>query len=438
MEAQMKLQKKWINRWKTLVMPTRLSGVWKRKEGGHLVRARVTDPTTGLKREIKKVLPEADEATAFKWLQDERTRIKSGSVMALQPKTRFGDFAISLLERKIVKRQIKSARGRERWQYTLKHLIGGTKDVVGFGEFFVEEIRPRHVEAWQVGIARLIMAGAYSPTTANGWIGILKVIFKAAKRELGLSTNPVEDLEAFDTSEHVTYTEEEPNALTPEEAAAFLAVMLVMFPQHYAMTCLGFGLGLRPSSMRPLRRNGATPDILWDQGVILVRRSHTLGDEVMETTKTGLRQRITVPPELIAVLNWHVETQLQTPEQQASDLLFPREDGGFRSENALVKAFISVGKDLGLTKTFTPRGMRRTFNDVARAANVQSLVTKSISGHLTDRMKDHYSTVSPGEQRESIGRVLRLVKLDAGQGAPKSGAPSGAPAGESGAPSKTG
>jgi hypothetical protein len=47
------------------VAPTKLPGVWKRKEGGHLVRARVTDPTTGRKKEIRKVLPEADEAIAY-------------------------------------------------------------------------------------------------------------------------------------------------------------------------------------------------------------------------------------------------------------------------------------------------------------------------------------------------------------------------------------
>jgi integrase len=132
--------------------------------------------------------------------------------------------------------------------------------------------------------------------------------------------------------------------------------------------------------------------------------------DVMETTKTGLRQRITVPPELMAVLRWHVETQLVTPEQQASDLLFPREDGGFRSESCLKKAFDVVGGLIGLKKKFTPRGMRRTFNDMCRTANVEGIVTKSISGHQTDRMKEHYSTVSPIEQRESIGRVmLRLV-----------------------------
>jgi hypothetical protein len=90
-----------------------------------------------------------------------------------------------------------------------------------------------------------------------------------------------------------------------------------------------------------------------------------------------------------------------------------------------------VAKLTGLTKKVTPRAMRRTFNDVARAAQVEGLVTKSISGHLTDRMKDHYSTVSPGEQRESIGRVLRLVRSE--PSLPRSGAAGGAEGGASGA-----
>jgi integrase len=153
------------------------------------------------------------------------------------------------------------------------------------------------------------------------------------------------------------------------------------------------------------------------------------------TPKTGLRQRINLPSEVMDVLLWHVQEQLQTPEQLASDLLFPREDGLFRSESSLKKAFAHVGRVIGLKKSFTPRGMRRTFNDLARAAKVESLVTKSISGHLTDRMKDHYSTVSPVEQREGIGRLMGLVTSDTKpERAPASGALGGAPTSPSGAP----
>jgi hypothetical protein len=409
-EMHMDKSKKRKKPWNTRVAPTKLPGIWTHKKGGHLVRTSIIDPTSGKKKEIKKLLPDADAATAYKWLCDEKARIKAGIVLAPPQKQRFADYATSLFERKLATKEIKSARGRERWFYTLKHLIGGTEGVIGFGEFFIEQIRPMHVEEWRAGIGKLITNEKYAPTTANGWLYILRHILKRAKRELQLPINAAEDAPAFDTSEHEVYTEEEPNALTSEETAQFIACMKEEFPAQYAMTFLEFATGLRPSSMRPLRRSGDTPDVRWDDGIILVRRSHTLKDEFMKTTKTGLRQRITVPSEVIDVLRWHVETQLVTPEQQKSELLFPAEGGGFRSECFLTKAFAIVGRLIGLKKRFTPCGMRRTFNDLARLANVEAIVTRSISGHLTPGMQDHYSTVQPAEQRESIGRLLRLVK----------------------------
>jgi integrase len=128
----------------------------------------------------------------------------------------------------------------------------------------------------------------------------------------------------------------------------------------------------------------------------------------MKTTKTGVRQRITVPAAVMDVLRWHLDSQFVTPEQQASELLFPADNGSFRSECFLTKSFAAVGGLIGLKKNFTPRGMRRTFNDLARVANVEAIVTKSISGHLTERMHQHYSTVTPDEQRRSIGNVVQL------------------------------
>lgn len=52
--------------------------------------------------------------------------------------------------------------------------------------------------------------------------------------------------------------------------------------------------------------------------------------------------------------------------------------------------------------------MRRTFKDLARAAKVEALITKSISGHQTDRVVEHYSTVSGTDQRASIAKVVGL------------------------------
>jgi integrase len=426
----------WKKQWKTWVRPTKLPGIWARKEGGYLARARVTDATTGRLVELKKVLAEATEETAFAWLSAERARVKSGAARGAPPKQRFAEFAQRLYERKLTTREIRSARGRAKWSNTLAHLIAGTqgkkagRKVEGFGEMYLDQIGIAHVEAWKADLAELIRAEDYAPATCNGWLSILRVVLKAAKRELALPVLATEGVRDFDESECETYTEEEPNALLPGEVPRFLEAMRELYPAHFAMTFLGLATGLRPSSLRPLRRKGPQADVLWSEGKLLVRRSHSQGPEVMNTTKNRIRYRIHLPEAVLAVLRWHIDTQLSAPEMEDSDLLFPSVTGGFRSPSVLNKPFAEVAEAIGLGKRFTQRGLRRTFNDLARAAAIEGVVTRSISGHLTERMQHHYSTVNADEQRGSIARVIDLMEARDERTAHESdpsGAPGGAP-----------
>jgi len=432
-------EKAWIKRWKNWVRPTKLPGVWERKEGGYLVRKRVVEKATGKMHEVKKVLPNADQATAYKWLQDAAEHARHGDVAAPKPKMRFSAYAVSLLERKVAQREIRSAKSRKNWGPILKFLIDGVHDegkvaVRGLGEFFIDQLHAQHIEAWREDVAKRITAGEMSPHTANTRMTVLKIIMKAAKREFRLPRLATEDLRRFDTSEHDTFTDEEPNSLTLEEVPVFLARLQELYPQHYAMAYVGFALGLRPSSLRPLRRTGPTPDVLWDENILLVRRSQTVGEEVMNTTKTKKKQRTHVPAALMDVLRWHVKTQLGTPEMRESDLLFPNINGGFRAPTVLNKPFAEVSTEIGLGKKFTQKGMRRTFQDLARGAGLREEVQKKICGHITDEMKDRYSTVGQGEQREGIGKVVALMTSRAEK--TQSGAPGGAPATGSGAPER--
>ena len=395
----------WVERWRDVIASkAELPGVWKRRDGGFHVRARVTDPRTGKQREINRALPDVTKAKdAFKWLQGESEKIRAGQTGAASALPQFHKFAATTFERKVLKGRIKSASGRAKWKTIL-----ATHLVPAFGDFYVDQIRTADITSWIDKLGAKIASGKLAPTTANTILAVLRQITNEAAKDFEIR-DPMISVEDFDTRGYRVYTEEEPNALAPADVPRFLAKMRDMFPHCYAMTVLGLATGLRPSSMRPLRRKGAEADLRWDDAVLLVRRSHTDGDETMESTKQGTHERLHLPPELMNVLEWHRDEVLLSRKMRESDLLFPAHDGGFRSRWFLRKPFAAVTKAIDLPYTFTPRGLRRTFQDLARAAGVHDAVTRSISGHATAEMQLHYSTAQGHEQRDAMAKVISIA-----------------------------
>jgi hypothetical protein len=53
--------------------------------------------------------------------------------------------------------------------------------------------------------------------------------------------------------------------------------------------------------------------------------------------------------------------------------------------------------------------MRRTFQDLARAAEIKDIVTRASSGHATETMQHHYSTVAAEEKKQAIAKVIELA-----------------------------
>ena len=54
--------------------------------------------------------------------------------------------------------------------------------------------------------------------------------------------------------------------------------------------------------------------------------------------------------------------------------------------------------------------MRRTFQDLARNADIEAIVRQKICGHATDEMSDLYSTVPQREIQAAVGAVISLAK----------------------------
>ncbi len=233
----------------------------------------------------------------------------------------------------------------------------------------------------------------------NTRLGVLLVILRTWSVDSSSERDPTMRIKGF--SGHKTYSREQPNALTPQEVGAFCGAMRTMHSRHYTLVVLGISTGFRTCTLRALR----VRDVLWEEGDVLNRRSHTRSSRhvIIERTKTGKEVDVAVPAEVLALLH------TQASDKEADDLLFP--GAGPRTPQdgtSLIRAFRSVASAIGLKKRLTPHSMRRTNKDLLRAAGASQAVSMAISGHLTEAMHLHYSTVSTDEQRAAISRALAL------------------------------
>ena len=396
------MRTKWIRRFDTvLAEKATRPGIWRRKEGGFLVRARVRDPRTGKDREIRRVLAEATLEEAIAFLTEEKQNAVQKDVQPVIPKIRFRDYARALFEKKVQTGQLRSASSRKRWKTVLKvHLFPR------LGNVYMTELRRSDLLALHDHLSRLMAAGRYAPNSCATILKLAKVIVRAFAMEHSQPDIAL-GIPSFDPSFHRTYTREQPNALRPPETAAFLGIVAKKYPQHLCMITLGFALGLRPSSLRALHK----VDILWDDGWLLNRRSHTLGQEIMERTKIGKDTEVPLSPELLEMLCQHVQS-LPAGPMRDSPLLFPNREGRLLARHAIGRLFERVEKVLGLPKKITPRAMRRTSKDLLRMSGASQVVAMAINGHHTDAMHYHYSTVNESEVRDVLSRAIKLMGVD--------------------------
>lgn len=477
----------WKKQWNSWVAPTRYPGVYRRRDGGYLVRARVTLPN-GDRPEIRETLLECQtdaEASQFlveakqRMLEEYRAamseatastslvlppqvstsltvttsaRLESETTTAVQQLAvavkqelskrdtgkSFREFARDVARHRAVNGNNATPASRDKFDDIINHLVDGTTVVVdaendqkikllGLGDYLLEDLTAPVIEKWKASIGECLIApGYYAPTTANGWLKTLRSLMKEAAHLYDLRRNEAALLSLFPLKGHQTYTREDPNALRPAQAYHFMRLLREQFPQHYGMTYLGLYTGARPCNLRPLRRKGLTSDLDWSTGKLYIARSQTRGQkteaEIRPRTKQGTQYYVQLPQGVLDVLAWHVRTQLVTANMLNSDLLFPGVHGKWRSPSVLDKPFEAISLQMKLGFRLTPKGLRRTFNDLARRAKVDRSVTRSISGHLTEEMQELYESVGEDETCKAVRKMVDLVESSQGSGKPTPGA----------------
>lgn len=98
----------------------------------------------------------------------------------------------------------------------------------------------------------------------------------------------------------------------------------------------------------------------------------------------------------------------------AEGWVFPRPSGGVFYTGDLNPPIQAALKAAGITKPFTAHGLRRSFNNLARQETADAILIRSITGHTTAEMTEHYSHVGIDEKRSLINAVVAQIRDKSG------------------------
>ncbi len=405
-------------------------------ESTYWVRAKATDLRTGKKKEVEKLL----EGVSLQEAAKQRAALfeVAKNPAPSMKRMRVREYAKEWLESKKLRIDASTAKT---YEAALEKRILPT-----LGDYYFDALTSSDVQKWIDAMtrrgwwseekgsktAKKKVRRTYTRKAMEVWFRVLRTMSRDAMVALDLPRDPTLRVSLPEGE----LDRSEPNALSPDELMAFLAAMKAKCPQHYALVAMLAYTGLRFCHASPLRWSD------WDQkaAVIRVVRKNFRGNVGPVSRKKQAPKEYPVEPELRDILLAH-QAMLKDEEKKqleekgvdvlphpsaplTNPLMFPSKVGTLRTANTLDAAFATCKKVAGIERRFTVHGLRYTFTDLVRRANVDAVVRRALTGHVTEEMQRHYSTVGLDEKRAAIAGVFRLVPP-----APNAGGSGEAPAG---------
>lgn len=376
---------------------TKYPGVYKTGKGTYRVRGRVPDPRTGKRKEVDRVLHNVTLQQAVYKRSELMAALENETLAPVEP-TRVGVYATSWIRSKALKVDQGTA---ERYALTLEQHVLPT-----LGDFYYNALKKRDVQAWvDAKLTETIPETnrCYAVRTVHSWFRVLRTMTRDAMEDLEFDRDPTRRISFPDDPQPKV-----PNSLMPDELCSFLDFMRERYPHHFGLSVLLAYTGLRFCHASAVRWED------WDQDAQLIRvvRKQVRGRVGPVTRKKQAPREIPVDPELGDVLLEHrAWMEVNQWPGRDSGWMFLSSAGTLRAQSGMAKAWRRCLDAAGITRRFTVHGMRYTFTDLVREANVDPVVRRALTGHVTEVMQRHYSTVKLDEKRDALGLVHRNVPL---------------------------
>lgn len=355
------------------------TGIKAAGKGKWLVRVKRIEKRTGLMTNRKATV--LGTITDARRVRDELRR-QLDSTVESRPRTRLKEYAASWLERRVERREIRNSVARK-YGYSLRKILPI------LGDIYVDLLTRDDVEGYVA--LRKAEAGIKGGNTILNELRLLRTISRDSVAE-GYATKHWAD--RVKPPKVRKYSRERPNRLTPQQANLVLAAI----PKDWQpLVWLIVTTGLRWGEASALHWE----DIDTKTNEAAIKWGNDRGTLVPVKTDSSYR---TVPilPEVMKMLGLRRDRGLVFPVTRG-----PRV-GKLNAGYPLVNMMKRTCRKLGIPYV-TPHGLRRTFNNLGRQLTDRD-VLKSMSGHATDVMVEHYSHVELAEKQAASRAVFNSVK----------------------------
>ena len=368
------------------VIATRYPGVYRVPgDDSYRLRGSVKDPKTGRMIALDKMVRASSDREANKLRNDALAECEVAS--EVQERERLRDYAISWLRLKLP--TLKAATRAHYAEVLDNHVLPI------LGDYYLDAITTADLVSWRDAMRE---SGA-RPATINTRMRVLKALMRDATYEKNLPRDPTQRLPAL----REVRAEDDPNCLSAEDLSRLLAAAAQHAPRWHAFFYTMAFTGTRFGEVTALKWT----DVDEVAGVIRVVRAQWKGR--VDTTKTGVIRSVPLSPELLAVLQAHRAMLFKGQHPGlAEGWVFPADKGGLMHNTAPRRALAKCLTLSGITSRFTIHGFRRTFNNLMRQVTAGEVV-RSMTGHSTVAMTEHYSHVGGEEKRAAIQSLVRLV-----------------------------
>lgn len=364
-----------------------------------LVRVQWIDKRTGRRKERQKVAQTLAEAAALK--ED----LKNTQPTELTSKQPFRDYAKSWLKSMAPSLALST---RERYAAALAHAT------VAFGDVYVDMLKPSDIRRWKDS-----SKVKYAPSTFNGWLCVIRVVLEPLVEDGVFVFNPARKVKRL--TEGRTKGRRG-KSLSVEEFKVFVETVQALSGNKLSvdtarMLLTAAWTGMRRGEILALRWEDYQHDDLHVERAVWRRQE--------KTNKTDDPRLITVVAPLKEVLKeqrqWLLRTQHPGME---SGLVFPASPrhakasasrrgvdtvSWFRSMSIFDKPIAKVVKQSGIPE-ISVQSLRRTWENLLRAAGVPDLVRRSIAGWRSKKAQAIYADVKKEERDEASNAVLRMVE----------------------------